>query len=477
MEGYMVMKRIVMVCDSFAPKNGIGAVRTTKLAKYFRRYGYEVVVFAEQKQGYLEDEILQKDSEEIKVYRVMNSKYVQRFISAYERIILPVKKKRYDNLDDRMRVNKFTGSLEFHPFQTAHPIIGSLDFLIELLRQYDLYWSSRHYLNTLEKPTYIFTSLGGNFGIFASKYLHRRFRKVPLIVDFRDHMDLYRFTPKYVIWISKILKEQICKEADRITAISKGICQGIPRKYWRKLHCVTNGFDSEERKNISVNNESHNKLRITYTGAMYGGLFSLSPFFRNLKVLVDRGKINLNKIEFCFAGRESAYEVFISEAREYGLDGNCVYYGRITRKESLKLQVMSDILLAASFNTQIERGIITGKVLEYMGTNKPIVAIINGDMPHSELGEIINGAKLGFAYEEAEGEESNDKLRKYFLEKYLEFMEDGRLVHNPNKEVLKKFDYKYLSDRMLKIIESTKGDQCEENHHIRSRKLRKSSIL
>ena len=447
-----------MVCDTFAPTNGIGAVRTTKLAKYFGQHGYEVMVITEQKQGYLEDEILERDSKGIKVNRVINSECVQRIISMYNKMIAPVKQKKYDNLHDRMKINKFTGSLEFHPFQTAHPIIGSLDFLIELLRQYDLYWSSRHYLNTLEEPTYIFTSLGGSFGIFVSKYLHKKFRKTPIIVDFRDHMDLYRFSPKYVTWISRKLKRQICEEADCITAISKGICQGIPRKNWRKLHCVTNGFDSDERKNILVNEDSHSKLRFTYTGAMYGGLFSLSPFFRNFKILTDRGEIDRNRVEFCFAGRESAYEIFISEAKEYGLDANCVYYGKITRKESLKLQMVSDILLVATFNTLKERGVITGKVLEYMGANKPIIAIINGDMPHSELGEIIQSAGLGFAYEEADGEESNDRLRKYLLKKYHEFIENGELIHNPNEKVLRKFDYKYLGKKMLKIIESTKGD-------------------
>lgn len=451
------MKRILMVCDAFAPTNGIGAVRTTKLAKYFKQHGYEVIVIAEQKQGYLQDEILEKDSEGIKVYRVKNSICIQRIISMYKKMITPIKQKRYDNLSDRMLINKFTGSLEFHPFQTAHPIIGSLDFLIELLRQYDLYCSSKHYLNALEEPTYIFTSIGGNFGIFSSKYLHKKFRRIPLIVDFRDHMDLYRFSPKYVIWISRMLKRQICEEADCITAISKGICQGTSRKYWRKLHCVTNGFDSDERKNILVNDESHSKLRFTYTGAMYGGLFSLSPFFRNFKRLTNKGEIDLNRVEFCFAGRESAYEVFVSEAKEYGLDANCVYYGKITRKESLKLQMESDILLVASFNTQIERGIITGKVLEYMGSNKPIIAIINGDMSHSELGEIIHNAGLGFAYEEADGEESDNRLCNYLLEKYHEFIENGKLAHNPDKKVLKKFDYKYLGKKMLRIIESTKG--------------------
>ena len=112
------MKKILMVCNYFAPDNVIAAVRITKIAKYLNQRGYEVSVIAEQRQN-IEDEILGRDAEGIKVIRVNNSAGVLKFIAFYQKIIAPIKSKKYDNLDNRVKINPGTGKNEFYPFQTA----------------------------------------------------------------------------------------------------------------------------------------------------------------------------------------------------------------------------------------------------------------------------------------------------------------------------------------------------------------------
>ena len=42
-------KRILIVCNYFAPENVIASVRITKLAKYLRYNGYDVEVMAEKR--------------------------------------------------------------------------------------------------------------------------------------------------------------------------------------------------------------------------------------------------------------------------------------------------------------------------------------------------------------------------------------------------------------------------------------------
>ena len=51
-------KKILFICNYFAPDNTIAAVRTSKLAKYLQQNGYEVEVITEKKNAELEDEIL-----------------------------------------------------------------------------------------------------------------------------------------------------------------------------------------------------------------------------------------------------------------------------------------------------------------------------------------------------------------------------------------------------------------------------------
>lgn len=448
------MKKIIMICNHFAPDNMIAAVRTTKLAGAFKEHGYEVIVIAEKKKDIIEDEILKENAEGITVIRVSNSEIINNVINTYKKIIAPIKEKKFENVDNRMKINPKTGKEEFYPFETAYPFIGSMDYLMELLRQYDLAIHARKYLKELKNVDYMFSSYGDFFSLFASKWYHKRHKKKKWIFDMRDAICNYKFTPQYVRWIAGMHERYIWREADAITAVSKGICSRVPEKFKDKAYCVTNGYDKRDREGILLGEKSKEKMRFVYTGAMYGGIRNLSPLFENIRSLIDEEKISYNKIEFCFAGKDSAYDIFKSQAQKYRLDEICIYYGKLTRKEALQLQMEADVLLVSSFDYQTDTGgVITGKALEYMSANKPIIAIINGDIEHSELAEIIRNGNLGLAYEESHAETDREALKQYLAVKYQEFEKNGVLEHKPNEAVLKQFDYQYLGKEMMRIIE------------------------
>lgn len=447
------MKKIVMFCNHFAPDSTIAAVRVTKIAKFLREYNYELTVIAEEKQQSMEDDILREDADGIKVMRIGNSDKMVKVLSFYQNITAKTRSKKYNNLDNRMRLNKETGKYEFYLFPKAYPLIGSMDYIMEVLRQYDLYKSSKKYLSHFTDIDYILTSYGNLFGVFAGMFYPNK--NIPWIVDLRDPIMDNKLTPECVKWIALLIEQYTWKNASVITAVSKGLCRRIPAKYHRKVHLLTNGYDKKDREGIDFSNEKHNKLRLSYTGGMYGGLRDFSPIFHNVRILIDRNEIAADKIEFYYAGKETAFEVFKAQAQKYGLGDCCVYYGKVVRKESLKLQMESDILLVASWDCQTNtEGVITGKIFEYMTAEKPIIAIINGDIEHSELKEIIQNANLGCAYEEACKDEDDIALNQYLLQKYQEFIEGGKLLHNPEKQMLKRYDWKYLSKKLVKIIES-----------------------
>ena len=98
-------KRILIVCNYFAPDNAIAAVRVTKLAKYLYKNGYKVLVIAEDKKREVKDEILEKDAEGIKVIWVQHSKNAEKINARYKKLIAPIKTKKYDNLDNRVSMN------------------------------------------------------------------------------------------------------------------------------------------------------------------------------------------------------------------------------------------------------------------------------------------------------------------------------------------------------------------------------------
>ena len=185
-------QRVLLICNYFAPDHAIAAVRTSKLAKYLRVNGYEVEVLAEKRDGG-EDELLKKGVEDIRVSYAVNSSLYVRFRELYEKLIEPHKKKRFDNLENRKRMNPKTGNIEFYTFEMAYPLLGSLDYIVGQLKQIDLYRSVKQQLREEKYFDYVITSYGDSFSYFAGKYFHKYHKDTKWLFDIRDAVYRYKF--------------------------------------------------------------------------------------------------------------------------------------------------------------------------------------------------------------------------------------------------------------------------------------------
>ena len=452
---YMVEgeKRILFVCNYFAPENAIAAVRTTKLVKYLRLAGFHIDVLTERKEKTEIDDILKKDAEGICIFYVENSKACKKIYAAYQKLMKPHKDKRMEKLDNRKKVNPKTGKVEFYPFETAYPVIGSLDYISGQMRQKDLARIAGHIMKGLGSYDYIITSYGDSFAYYTGKKYKRKNKNVKWIFDIRDAIYRYKFTPDYVKWFPKRQEQYVWENADCVLGVSKGICKRVPHKYRYKVHCLTNGYDWGDREGLGRERLDSPNMIFTYTGSMYGGLQDLTAFFQCIRMLVQKGKVDEKKMEFHFAGNGTAYEIFKSQAATFALESRCVYEGKLSRSASMELQQRSDILLMATYDYQDnEGGIITGKALEYMASEKPVIAIVTGDVIHSELADIVRKTNIGAVYEQSHHKEDLKKLCEYVSEQYLFFSEQGYARYLPDQKEVRKYDYRNICRRLEKII-------------------------
>lgn len=446
-------RRILFISNYFAPDATIGAVRTSKFVKYLRKFGYEVVVISEKKKQIYKDKIIENDVKDIKIYYAENSKIYKKIFALYQKITANYRCERFKDMSNRKRINIKTGKEEFYTFETAYPFVGSLDYIFREIKQIDLCINIKEMLKKENNYDYIITSYGDSFSYYAGKYFHRINPKIPWIFDIRDAIFRYKFVPSYVSWIPYMYEKSVWKEANHIIGVSQGICKRVPAEYKKKVTCITNGFDLHDRKGLNSERFDTENIIFSYTGSMYGGLMDLTVFFDCIRVLIDRKEINKNSVEFHFAGNDSAFDIFREQANKAGLRDRCYSHGRISREKSMELQQRSDILLMASYDYKNnEGGIITGKVLEYMGANRPIICIINGDIEKSELAEIISKTNVGFVYEESNHAVDFAKLCSYMRFQYQFFKKNHISKHNPNKKEIEKYNYDNLSRKLLQIL-------------------------
>lgn len=447
------MEKVLLVCNYFAPDNTIAAIRISKLAKYLKTYGFSVNCITEKKENFPEDELLKNDMCGVGVVYAHNSDTFLLFEKVFKKMIAPIKEKKFNTLDNRKRINPKTGKIEFYPYETAYPILGGMEYLVGQIRQFDLYRSVKKYLQNADGYDYLITSYGDSFSYFCGNYFHKYHTETTWIFDIRDAIYRYKFIPTWVSLLPKFYERNIWKNADGIIGVSKGICRRVPRKYRKKVRCITNGYDWEDRKRVAIEKTVPDKLVFTFTGSMYGGLMDLSVFFQAINDLVRENKISRENIMLCFAGNASAYEIFMGQAVEHGLEDCCLYYGKLSRVESMRLQTRSDILLSASYDYKDnEGGIITGKIFEYMTAGRPVISIITGDIKNSELADIVRKTNIGIAYEASCHQNDYIRLKHYIIEQYKEKILNGAVIYQPDEGEMKKYEYPVLIKRFIRFM-------------------------
>ena len=451
-------KKILLVCNYFAPENTIAAVRTTKLVKYLRIEGFCVDVLTEKKDKIEIDEILKEDAEGVQIYYAENSDKCKKISVYYQKLIKAHKEKRMKRLDNRNRLNRKTGHVEFYPFETAYPIIGSLDYVFGQIRQKDLAKNADKIISKLGWYNWIITSYGDSFAYYVGKKYKKVYKNTNWIFDIRDAIYRYKFVPDLVKWIPLRYEKYVWKNADAIVGVSQGICKRVPMKYIDKVYYISNGYDDSDVADI--NTRLSKKMSFTYTGSMYGGLQNLSVFFEVLRRLIDKKAVDRSDVEIHYAGNQSAYDIFKSQANKENLDDICVYHGKLSRKMSMELQRQSDILLLASNDYKDDnRGIITGKLPEYMAACRPVIAIVTGDIENSEVHQIISITNIGICYEESNRDEDIIRLEEYIYQQYLNVKNNRIPIYRPVESEKMKFRYSEITQKYVRLITKLKGEK------------------
>ena len=100
----------------------------------------------------------------------------------------------------------------------------------------------------------------------------------------------------------------------------------------------------------------------------------------------------------------------------------------------------------------MDRGILTGKIYEYMLMDKPIVCITCGDVPDGEATETIQQLRLGIAVEQTTYEEGVLQLKNYLYEQLERKRSGAPLLHNPDRKGVAEFDHDNLVVKLKNIM-------------------------
>lgn len=297
-----------------------------------------------------------------------------------------------------------------------------------------------------------------SFGPFASVWLgwaiQRRGRR-PWVVDFRDLIvqDVY---PAPVRSFLRWHERRMVRSASAVTAVSNGLVEALQPDLrvndgGAAVHLVRNGFEPSIEDGRRSASPKDGVLRIGYTGNMYSGRRDARALFQALRFAIDSREMMADKVEVHYAGSDGTE--FRRQASVSGVASLVIDHGAVSKNDALALQARCDILLALSWNSMSQKGIVTGKVFEYMQCGSPIVAITGGDLPGAELSALVRELELGFAFEYADQTQSISQLAAY-VGSLASIKGSGGDVSLRNGELLRRFEFERIVEDLEVILAS-----------------------
>ena len=263
---------------------------------------------------------------------------------------------------------------------------------------------------------------------------------VQWLADFRDpwtEIDYFHSLPlsKKSLAKHKRLEKKVLTTADKITVVGKTMQESYA-KLNPNTFVLPNGFDFEIQKSKKLDAF----FSITYLGSMN---YDRNPklLWKVLRDLCKEDASFKENLKLQLIGK-IAPRIIAALQKDFRLTKNLVLINYLPHHRILDYQKNSQMLLVCVNNVPNNRGIITGKIFEYIAAQRPVLAIGPTD---GDLAEIIQHTNCG----KIVGYNDEESLRTLLQSWYKKFL-SGKL--HPNSKNLEQYHRKNLTQRLVEIL-------------------------
>lgn len=457
--------RVLIIAEYIAPVQAVASIRWSKFAKYLvKEHGCEVTVLTNaksykrgvfQSKPYAKDPALEKDMRWFITVEIPNSfgQTLSNAVFNLGRNVLDVLKSR----SATMRSN--TPAVPTSRASTAAVKSSRLDATLTNSlpeRVFELVdsWCGRAIVRAGRRTRIEWDSFDVMVSTFGPLWTHSiaaqiksEHKSLFWVADFRDPIVTSRRTDTEA---NRGIANEATKLADLVTAVSAGTLDNLYLERRGSATVLVNGFDPDETS--PSGRVPSDKFRLVYTGTLYSDdtcMRDLAPLFRALEAAADKGLIDLSCVRVEYAGTTSY--LFQRFAREHP-NVPVVDHGLLPRDQALRLQDEASALIVASWNNSRQTGVLTGKVFEYLSRDVPIIGLCAGDVPRSELRNLIEDCEVGMCFEESD-ESTYDGLISFLGTLYRQWLNGGLTKRNPlASERVKRYSYPELTNRLIASI-------------------------
>jgi glycosyltransferase involved in cell wall biosynthesis len=421
-------KKVLIITYYWPPAGGSGVQRWLKFVKYLRDFDIEPVIYTVDNPG----------------YAINDKSLINEIPNSIETLRQPI-------FEPNSILNFFgtKTNKESAGFLNPNPnFIGKIiqyiraNYFIPDARKFWIKPSVKFLSNYLEKnPVDVIITTGPPHSLHLIGLHLKKKKDIKWISDFRDpwtEIDYFHKMPlnKKAKKKHHQLEREVLKNSDSVIVVGNTMRDQY-LKETDKVVTISNGFDTSDNKEVS-----HLDIffSITHVGMMNA----------------DRNPSDLWKIlkEICLENPDFKSDLKIrligKIAKEVSHDLNIFDSGitevvdYVSYAEVKKYQLETQVLLLCINNVPSARGIITGKIFEYLQAKRPILAIGPED---GDAAEILKNTNSGSIF----GFENKQKLKQHILELYKDYKKNQLIV---NSENIEQYHRRELTRKLAHLVRS-----------------------
>lgn len=432
------MNRVLIITYYWPPSGGSGVQRWLKMSKYFPGNGWQPVIYTADGAEYpVEDLSLEKDvAPEAEVLRhkiIEPYSFYKKFlgIKKDEKIkagfINEGKKKSSwkENVSVWLRGNLFI------PDARCWWIKPSVRFL-------------KKYLETNPVDAIISTGPPHSMHLIA-KELHKKFN-IPWIADFRDPWTDIDFFSELKLTKRSLKKHhklqyQVLTEANKVVTVGWDWAKGLENHGAKDVAVITNGYDfniEEKLRKVELSSD----FTMSHVGIV-GAARNAVRFWEALGELVKENTLEdfSKSLKIRLIGQVD--NSVIETIKKNDLESYVEIIPYIPHEEVIVEQSSSQVLLLFINNSPNAKGIMTGKIFEYMASGRPIFAIGPTD---GDTAIILDKTKSGVIIDF----EDKNGIKNVIIDLYNKYKEN-QLITKKN-EIVENYSRRSLAKEYVNLI-------------------------
>jgi len=268
-------------------------------------------------------------------------------------------------------------------------------------------------------------------------------RGLPLVVDYRDpwldNRNYFYATPIHRTYAAG-LEENVLKNADAVVVVNRRIKERLIARYpfltHDTVHIIPSGYDPRDMqiaRRYPLGRPP--KFRLTYSGS-FDLRHTPKYFFSALAKIFAKHPETRDEIEASFIGEFP--EVFRKMALNVGVSSALVTTGYLEHAQVARYLLSSDLLWLATYDPLGT----PGKVYEYMGSGKPILALAE----QGALRQTLSGYGAATCVDPTDTEAIASAIFEHYL-----LWKEGRSPEG-NRAAANDYDQRLLTGQLSRIL-------------------------